>query len=39
MLAVAAGQNEVGAGPVELRREQQLGIGHEHRMRGRIHEG
>ena len=36
MRTVAAGENEVGPGTVELRREQQLGIGHEHRMCGKV---
>ena len=32
MLTVAAGEDEVGSGAVELRGEQQFGVGHEHRM-------
>src|SRR5580704_5949636 len=36
MLAVAAGENEIGSGAMKLRREQQFGVGHEHRMRRRV---
>ncbi len=32
MLTVAAGENEIGSGAVELGSEQQFGVGHEHRM-------
>jgi hypothetical protein len=32
MRTVAAGENEVVSGTVELSSEQQFGVGHEHRM-------
>ena len=32
MMAIAAGEDEVGSGAVELSSEQQFGVGHEHRM-------
>jgi len=32
MLTVAAGEDKIGPGAVELRGEQQLGVGNEHRM-------
>ena len=32
MLAVAAGEDEIRSGAVELRGEQQFGIGHKYRM-------
>ena len=39
MLTVAAGEDEIGSGAVELRGEQQFGVGHEHRMMLKTHDG
>jgi hypothetical protein len=33
MLTAAAGEDEVGAGAMEVGGEQQFGVGYEHRMR------
>src|SRR6202035_3040257 len=36
MRTVASGKDEVGSGAMELGGEQQFGVGHEHRVCGRV---